>query len=433
MKLNENSIYFKSLTVEKLKCFKAKHKFNFSDKNGKPAQWTVILGNNGTGKTTILRALAGLVPTYVDLEELGLKLESVEKLRLSDSFIDRKRIPRPVTYYQNRFNDSETVSSFIFIKRKVREWGYSGFSIYLPSNEPNKAELSNLDELENLKIYGYGIKRKSSKKSLSDIKDNDTTLSLFDENVELTNVEEWLLQLDYSIKNKSKVAEKRLAKVKEILTSEILPNINDFKFITDENLKNFVLFKIDNEWIRFEELGYGYQVTIAWLIDLMKKMFERYPKSENPLHESAIVLVDEIDLHLHPEWQRKIIKFVGNIFPNTQFVVTTHSPLVVQSADEINVIVLQKNGDNISVKQSEFTTFKAWSVEEILSELMELGERTKSEDYLRLIKEFDEALDNNDKEQAEKAYQELDEILPPLTHHRKLLKIQMTSLTSDND
>ena len=165
----------------------------------------------------------------------------------------------------------------------------------------------------------------------------------------------------------------------------------------------------------------------------MKKMFERYPDSENPLHEPAIVLVDEIDLHLHPEWQRKIIKFVGNIFPNTQFIVTTHSPLVVQSAEEINVIVLQKDGDSIRVKQSDFFTFKGWSVEEILSELMELGERTKSEDYLKLIKEFDEALDNNNKEQAEKAYNELDKILPPTTHHRKLLKIQMISLTSDND
>ena len=92
---------------------------------------------------------------------------------------------------------------------------------------------------------------------------------------------------------------------------------------------------------------------------------------------------------------------------------------------------MQKNGDHINVKHSEFSTFKGWSVEEILSELMELGDRVKSEDYLKLIKQFGEALDNNDKEKAEDAYNELDKILSPMTHQRKLLEIQMTSLTTE--
>ena len=191
------------------------------------------------------------------------------------------------------------------------------------------------------------------------------------------------------------------------------------------------LFETDYGKVRYTSLGYGYQATIAWLIDLMKKMFERYSESKNPLHGPAIVLVDEIDLHLHPEWQRKIIKFVGNLFPNTQFIVTTHSPLVIQSAENINIIVLQKDGDHINVKQPEITTFKGWTVEEILMELMELGEKTKSEQYLKLIKEFDKALDNNNSEQAQNAYNELDKILHPQSVQRKLLKIQMTSLTTE--
>ncbi len=373
---NNNAIYFKSLTIENLNCFKGKHTFNFSEDKDKHTQWTVILGNNNTGKTTILRALAKALENKLFLSQASL------------------------------FPELEKIN-------------YNFYNL----NEKNT---------DNLLIYGYGISRRPGLEHRSRnyyTKKSFDTVTLFNDNRTLINFEEWLNELEQA-KIRNKKAIDVLYKIKEILTSEILPDIKDFKFQTTGDFKNYVLFQTDFGWVRFRELGYGYQTTIAWIIDLMKKMFERYPDSENPLKEPAIVLIDEIDLHLHPEWQRKIIKFVGGLFPNTQFIATTHSPLVIQSADKINVIVLQKNGDHINVKHSEFSTFKGWSVEEILSELMELGEKTKSEDYLKFIKQFDNALDNNDKEQAISAYNELDKILPPMTHQRKLLKIQMTSLTT---
>src|SRR5206468_5479818 len=84
---------------------------------------------------------------------------------------------------------------------------------------------------------------------------------------------------------------------------------------------------------------------IAWVVDLASRMFEAYPDSPDPLSEAAIALVDEIDLHLHPRWQREITAHLDRLFPNVQFIVTAHSPLVVQGAGVTNVAVLRRVDD----------------------------------------------------------------------------------------
>mgnify|MGYP006252345175 FL=1 len=149
------------------------------------------------------------------------------------------------------------------------------------------------------------------------------------------------------------------------------------------------------------------------------------------MQEAAVVLIDELDLHLHPEWQRKIIGFLSNLFPKVQFIVTAHSPLILQSADEINLVMLKKQGDGVVIEQPKIPTFKGWTVEEILSELMELGEKTHSDDYLRLMADFDKALDEENYEQAQKAFKELDKILHPQSSQRKLLRIQIGAIEYD--
>ena len=66
---------------------------------------------------------------------------------------------------------------------------------------------------------------------------------------------------------------------------------------------------------------------ITWVADLANRMAERYPRCPEPSAEPAVVLVDEIDLHLHPKWQRKLMSFLTDRFPNTQFIATAHGPL----------------------------------------------------------------------------------------------------------
>ena len=91
--------------------------------------------------------------------------------------------------------------------------------------------------------------------------------------------------------------------------------------------------------LRIEQLSDGYKIVIAMVADIASRMVEANPESQHPLESSGIILVDEIDLHLHPLWQLKIVSQLVKTFPNVQFVLTTHSPVIVAGAASISQIV----------------------------------------------------------------------------------------------
>ena len=125
-------------------------------------------------------------------------------------------------------------------------------------------------------------------------------------------------------------------------------------------------FKTPYGWVPLRQLGYGYRTMIAWVVDFASRMVERYPDSPDPLAEPAVVLVDEIDLHLHPKWQRELIGFLTERFPNTQFIVTAHSPLIVQAATDANIALLKREGDHVVIENNP-ETIRGWRIDQILT------------------------------------------------------------------
>ena len=111
-------------------------------------------------------------------------------------------------------------------------------------------------------------------------------------------------------------------------------------------------------------LGLGSRTLIAWMADLASRMVERYPDSADPLAEPAIVLVDEIDLHLHPKWQRQLVGELTKRFPAAQFIVTAHSPLVVQAAEDANLAVLRRQGDRVAI-DNDVDQIRNWRLDQI--------------------------------------------------------------------
>ena len=96
-------------------------------------------------------------------------------------------------------------------------------------------------------------------------------------------------------------------------------------------------------------LSPSYQATAGWVVDLAWRFLHWYPNSPDPLAEPAIVLIDEIEQHLHPRWQLRIMKDLSSLFQATQFIATTYSPLIVQVAETANLVLLRKREDDVEI------------------------------------------------------------------------------------
>ena len=127
-------------------------------------------------------------------------------------------------------------------------------------------------------------------------------------------------------------------------------------------------------------------MTFEKACDIASKMMEQYPNSDNPLKEPAIILIDEIDLHLHPKWQRTVIDKLSQHFPKAQFIATSHSPLIVQAAldKKANIVVCRKEGDKVVIDNNP-DEVKGWRIDQILtSDLFELSS-SKSISFEQLL------------------------------------------------
>jgi predicted ATP-binding protein involved in virulence len=436
-------VYIKEVALVDFKGFRGEHKFSFVDENGEWCRWTVFLGNNNTGKTNLLKAIASLEPDII--KEIYIS-ETEKPIDNTDTYF-------PIGYKLNLITEKSELGMNVLIKQEIKqEIAVLSFLALRLSIGENLEKVSNefsyskkgakgiqqsligpKDLYSDFSIYGYGVVRNVEKRGISsERKDSLNADNLFN-NSKLLNFEDWLFQLDYAAKNKQEKAKQRRDLLTTVLTSEIFPEINDIRFISDENLNNYIEFQTKDGWHKLSELGYGYQATLSWMVDFCKKLFDRYPESENPLKEPAVLLVDEIDLHLHPQWQRTIIKYLSDIFTATQFIVTTHSPFILQSMENVNLYTLQREGDHTIVSHLGNHSFIGWKIEEILSEVMGLEDNVNTDQYNALIGLFDKALDADDYKQGKEAYEQLMKILHPQSAERKLLDIQFSQLTPDDD
>lgn len=449
-KLGQNTeqpaVYFNKLYMADVRCFKGNHEIDLGNEKGEPSQWTVILGNNNVGKTTILRAIGIFESKVLNDERPETFFEKLNKTGIKNKYFSMEETSLFIGVESVRYKTNKFLSLTNILKRQIglsrfkdtkhglntikyiNENKVSAFIFIIKNLYTNTQGTKNV---ESINLFGYGTSRMMID---SQSVQGDNTQGLFDNKTLLSNVEEWLKELKFAVNNKIKSAEKRYHQVEQILCGGLLPEVSQIRITTipdKSSFETFPEFLTSQGWVRLEDLGYGYQATLAWVADLAKRMFDQYPDLENPLHGPAVVLVDEIDLHLHPEWQRKIIKYLSDLFPNTQFIVTAHSPLIIQSAENVNLIMLEKDdkpdGKGINIRQ-RFGSFQGWTVDEILTELMNLGDRTRSDLYLQLMQDFEDAVLNDNYEKAQNTYNQLDAILSPSSYQRKVLQIQMSSL-----
>lgn len=98
-----------------------------------------------------------------------------------------------------------------------------------------------------------------------------------------------------------------------------------------------------NKRLEVNQLSDSEKCTLAMIGDLARRLAIANPGLEKPLLGSGLVLIDEIELHLHPEWQRKIVSRFETVFPNVQFIITTHSPQILGELTDARIYSLSYN------------------------------------------------------------------------------------------
>ena len=213
-----------------------------------------------------------------------------------------------------------------------------------------------------------------------------------------TAIGEWLLKYELV-----KLQQKKETPVLEAIKNaarNALENCTDISFDFEEG-RVIVDFE-DDKSIPFEHLSDGQRTILGLFCDIARRAAILNPHFEGEANEktNGVVLIDELDLHLHPKWQMNIIENLRKTFPNIQFICTTHSPILLRSIEKEKIIILE-NG-----KQSglEFFT-KGRDINSILYDLMGVSKRTK--EYENKVDNLFGFLEDENVEKSEEILNEL--------------------------
>jgi len=161
--------------------------------------------------------------------------------------------------------------------------------------------------------------------------------------------------------------------------------------------------------LRVEQLSDGYRTTLAMVMDIAGRMAEANPDMTDPLQTEGIVMIDEVDLHLHPGWQQTILLDLMRTFPNVQFIVSTHSPQVVSSVPPASIRVIDWQNEEPVLVPVYFS--EGAEAQQVLLDVLNVGStRVKKLPIVQDLLRYQELVSDDrwDSEEAQKLRQKLD-------------------------
>ena len=374
------AVYLATLEIENVRCFRGRQELDLTVA-GHPAQWSILIGENGTGKTTLLESLAWMWPVPDREDSSTGTTESEEAALLTDGTLI-SALPRADNEILETF--PRDMAEHVKLGAQL-EFGGVGFHSGAGSESENRQsshlntgvdltfdrmgkllhlKSTNSTRVEDLPqpfhdplIVTYGANRYLGKQNLREFyESNPFDYRRLLDVTELCDVEALLMALDYSASSDAGGLEAKVLNLIKDAISKILPEEPAVKIevsppdILGIGRPGGVYARTFTGPVRMSALSLGYRSTAGWVVDFASRLFQRYPNSPDPLSEPAVVLIDEIDLHLHPLWQLRIIKELSTLFPATQFVATSHSPLIVQVAEDSNLILLKKQEGEVQIE-----------------------------------------------------------------------------------
>lgn len=379
---------------------------------------TVIFGINGVGKSTILRSVDLLYANII------AKLIGNGKKRATD-----------LDYDDISYGKSKAVIDAVFSFEDGIELEY-GRSIERSNGKNNNtAKLKLLtDKFEknyllkghddgngnwveetdnkNMPVFvNYGVNRIVLDVPVRTSKEQFVKLDAFDKAIESTidfrNLFKWFRNQE-DIENQAKVREnsnyvdKSLASVKRAM----LAMLDGFEDIHIDRKPLAMKVRKDGKYLKINQLSDGEKCTIALFGDLARRMTLANPGRDNPLEGTGVVLIDELDLHMHTLWQRKVLGILKETFPNIQFIISTHSPQILGEVDDtFNLLYMFKEGNKLSLKS--YKSFVGWDTNVILEEVMHTS--SVNLEIKEMLNTLYSCIEEKDFDKAEKLADILDE------------------------
>lgn len=161
--------------------------------------------------------------------------------------------------------------------------------------------------------------------------------------------------------------------------------------------------------LRIEQLSDGFRTTLAMVMDIAARMAEANPRSIDPLATSGVVLIDEVDLHLHPGWQQHILLDLQRTFPNIQFIVSTHSAQVISSVKPECLRVIDWQNDTPSLVEIDFS--EGAEAQQVLLDVLGLrSTRAEQLPIVQSLKKYQQLVEDDqwDSKDAQALRQQLD-------------------------
>lgn len=380
---------------------------------------TILFGVNGVGKSTVLRGIDLLYANI--LWRLTKSKKKLADLEFDDLSYGKSTA---VTMAAFEFPDGTLISynRSIGMESGKKHNGQNLNKIvnkfedlYITKGyEDEDGNWIQEMDMKNMPVFvNYGVNRLvlDVPVEVSD-KNLFNKLSAFDKAIEskidFRNLFEWF-RAQEDIENQEKARtdvnyeDKNLSAVKHAM----LAMFEDFEDIHIERNPLAMMVQKDGQTLNINQLSDGEKCTIALFGDLARRMALANPSMYNPLEGTGVVLIDEIDLHMHPSWQRKVMGVLKKTFPNIQFIVTTHSPQVLgELDDDYNLFVLYREGKSIKCKKYE--SFIGWDANVLLEEVMNTP--SVNVQVQNLIREMNDCISEKDYDTAELIADELDQM-----------------------
>jgi predicted ATP-binding protein involved in virulence len=366
----------------------------------------VICGPNGVGKTTILDIIAHMSLVYSS-QRLKKRVGATKGIAVGNFDLSGKTIPHqievtPFDPSETKHYQSENISpADILYLRNVRLFDWQKLQSISSDPKLEKHEIANrnVDGIPNADAKNWFANRylySAHKNALSESQQENLKLAM--------------------------------------KTFAVLDANTQFGHV--EASTNEIIVLTPKGQIPYEYLSSGFKTSITIFWGIIKEIEYRRNKGLDKAADfDGIILIDELELHLHPVWQSKILQSLKTMFPTAQFFITTHSPHIVQSAESGEVLPLEiDDSGNTQVREVPLLEhgMNMWTVEEVLEDIMGMGD-SRTDTFNGLMKNFERAILSGDEEEATKIHEHLEGSLHPRSVIRKILALQLASIKDDEE